>query len=72
VCLAQCADFASTELPLEAGLDSSLVCSVGILQPEGHGRVAVRTKQGDEHGLLLVFFLDHDLVVPRVVVEEEE
>jgi hypothetical protein len=60
------------ELPFEAGLDSSLVCSAGILQPEGHGRVAVRAKRGDEHGLLLVFFLDRDLVVPRVAVEEAE
>jgi hypothetical protein len=29
------------ELLLEAGLDSSLVGSAGVLQPEGHGRVAV-------------------------------
>jgi hypothetical protein len=60
------------ELPLEAGLDSSLVGSVGVLQPEGHGRVAVRAKQGDERGLLLVFFLNCDLVVPEVAVEEVE
>jgi hypothetical protein len=33
-------------LPLEAGLDSSLVGSAGVLQPEGHGRVAVRAKRG--------------------------
>jgi hypothetical protein len=60
------------ELSLETGLDSSLVGSVGVLQPEGHGHVAVCTKQGDERGLLLVFFLDRDLVVPRVAVEEVE
>jgi hypothetical protein len=36
------------ELPLEAGLDSSLVCSAGVLQPEGQGRVAVPTKRGDD------------------------
>jgi hypothetical protein len=60
------------ELSLEAGLDSSLVCSAGVLQPEGHGRVAVRAKRGDERGLLLVFFLDSDLVVPGVAVEEAE
>jgi hypothetical protein len=59
-------------LPLETGLDSSLVGSAGVLQPEGHGRVAVTAKRGDERGLLLVFFLDSDLVVPRVVVEEAE
>jgi hypothetical protein len=46
------------ELSLETGLDSSLVSSAGVLQPERHGRVAVRAKQGDERGLLLVFFLD--------------
>jgi hypothetical protein len=59
-------------LPLEAGLDSSLICGTGVLQPEGHGRVAVRAKRGDERGLLLVFFLDRDLVVPGVAVEEAE
>jgi hypothetical protein len=53
------------ELPLEAGLDSSLVGGAGVLQPEGHGHVAVRAKWGDERGLLLVFFLDRDLVVPE-------
>jgi hypothetical protein len=60
------------ELPLEAGLDSSLIGGASVLQPEGHGRVAVRAKRGDERGLLLVFFLDSDLVVPGVAVEEAE
>jgi hypothetical protein len=60
------------ELLLEAGLDSSLVGSASVLQPEGHGRVAVRAKWGDERGLLLVFFLDRDMVVPGVAVEEAE
>jgi hypothetical protein len=60
------------ELPLEAGLDSSLIGRAGVLQPEGHGRVAVHAKRGDERGLLLVFFLDCDLVVPEVAVEEAE
>jgi hypothetical protein len=59
-------------LPLEAGLDSSLVGSAGVLQPEGHGGVAVRAKRGDERSLLLIFFLDRDLVVPGVAVEEAE
>jgi hypothetical protein len=59
-------------LLLEAGLDSSLVGGAGVLQPEGHGLVAVRAKRGDECGLLLVFFLDRDLVVPGVAVEEEQ
>jgi hypothetical protein len=31
-------------LPLEAGLDSSLICGASVLQPEGHGRVAVCAK----------------------------
>jgi hypothetical protein len=59
-------------LSLETDLDSSLVSSVGVLQLERHGRVAVRAKQGDERGLLLVFFLDSDLVVPGVAIEEAE
>jgi hypothetical protein len=50
----------------------TLVGSAGVLQPEVHGRVAVRAKWGDELGLLLVFFLDCDLVVPGVAVEEAE
>jgi hypothetical protein len=52
-------------LPLETGLDSSLVGSASVLQLEGHGRVAIRAKWGDERGLLLVLFLDSDLVVPE-------
>jgi hypothetical protein len=59
------------ELLLEVGLDSSLVGGAGVLQPERHCRVAVGAKQGDEHGLLLVFFLDSDLVGPGVAVEVE-
>jgi hypothetical protein len=60
------------ELFLETGLDSSLVRSADVLQPERNCRVAVGTKRGDERGLLLVFFLDSDLVVPEVAVEEAE
>jgi hypothetical protein len=60
------------ELCLETLLDGSLVSSAGVLQPERHGRVAVRAKRGDKHGLLLVFFLDSDLVLPGVAVEEAE
>jgi hypothetical protein len=59
-------------LPLEAGLNSSLVWSAGVLQPGGRGHVAIRAKRGNERGLLLVFFLDRDLVVPGVAVEEAE
>jgi hypothetical protein len=53
-------------------MDSSLIGSTGILQPERHGRVAVGAERGDERGLLLVLFLDSDLVVPGVAVEEVE
>jgi hypothetical protein len=60
------------ELLLEAGLYSSLVGGVGVLQPERHRCVAVGTERGDERGLLLVFFLDGDLVVLGVAVEEVE
>jgi hypothetical protein len=57
---------------LEALLDSLLVGSVGVLQPERHCRVAVGAKRGDERGLLLVFFLDSDPMVAEVAVEEAE
>jgi hypothetical protein len=60
------------ELLLEVGLDSSLVGGASVLQPERHRRVAVGAEWGDEHGLLLVFFLDGDLVVPGVAIEEAE
>jgi hypothetical protein len=60
------------ELLLEVGLDSSLVCSAGVLQSERHCLVAVGAEQGDERDFLLVFFLDTDLVVARVAVEEAE
>ena len=36
------------ELILEASLDSSLVGSTSILQPEQHRRVAVGAERGDE------------------------
>jgi hypothetical protein len=60
------------ELLLEIGLDSSLVGGASILQTERHRCVVVGAKWGDEHGLLLIFFLDGDLVVSRVAVEEAE
>jgi hypothetical protein len=60
------------ELSIEIGLDSLLVGSAGILQPERHGRVVLGAKRGDECGLLLIFFLDRNLVVPGVAVEEAE
>jgi hypothetical protein len=60
------------ELLLEAVPDSSLVGGTGVLQPERHCCVAIGAEWGDECGLLLVFFLDSDLVVPEVAVEEAE
>jgi hypothetical protein len=60
------------ELLLEGGLDSSLTGSTGVLRSERHHRVEVGAEWGDERGLLLVFFLDYDLVVPGVAVEEAE
>jgi hypothetical protein len=60
------------ELSLETVLDSSLKCGAGVLQPERHCCVVVDAERGDEGGLLLIFFLDSDLVVPGVAVEEAE
>jgi hypothetical protein len=60
------------ELLREAGLDSSLVGGTSILQPERHCHVVVGARRGDERSILLVFFLDSDLVVPGVIVEEAE
>jgi hypothetical protein len=60
------------ELLHEAGLDSSLVGGAGVLQHEQHCRVAVGAKRGVERGLLLVFFLDSDLVIAEIAIEEEE
>jgi hypothetical protein len=51
---------------------SSLVGSAGVLQPKRHCRVVVGAERGDERGILLVFFLECDLVVPGVTVEEVE
>jgi hypothetical protein len=60
------------ELSLQTGQDSLLVRSASVLQPERHCRLAVGAERGDEHGLLLGFFLDSNLVVPGVAVEEAE
>jgi hypothetical protein len=60
------------ELFLKTFLDSSLVGGTGVLQPERHCCGAVGAKRGDEHGLHMVFFIDSDLVVPGVAVEEAE
>jgi hypothetical protein len=46
--------------------------SADVLQPERHCRAAVSAERGDECSLLLVFFLDSDLVAPGVAIEEAE
>jgi hypothetical protein len=53
-------------------LDGPLIGGSCILQPEGHGCVGICSKGGDEYGLELVFFLENDLAVTRVAVEERE
>jgi hypothetical protein len=53
-------------------MDSSLVGGADVLQPEQHHRVAGGTERGDERDLLLLCFLDGNLVVPGVAVEEAE
>ena len=39
-----------------------------VLEPEGHGRVAVGAKGHNERRLDLVFFLQRDLVITRVAI----
>ena len=43
-----------------------------VLESEGHGGVAVRTKGHDERHLDLVFFLEGDLVIAGVTIKEGE
>ena len=43
-----------------------------VLEPEGHGGVAVRTEGRDERCLDLIFFLEGDLVIAGVTIEEGE
>ena len=51
------------DLVLKAMLDGSLISSTHVLEPEGHGHVAVCAKGHNEQRLNLVFFLRHDLVL---------
>ena len=44
----------------------------GVLESEGHVGVTVRIERCDERRLDLVFFLEGDLVIARVTVEEGE
>jgi hypothetical protein len=53
-------------------LDGLLIGGTCILQPKGYGCVCICSKEGDERCLDLVFFLESDLVITRVAVEERE
>ena len=57
---------------IKAHLDGPLIGRPGVLETEGHGGVAVCTEGHDEQCLDLVFFLEGDLVIARVTVEEGE
>ena len=59
-------------LLIEAHLDGPLVGCLGILESEGHGGLAIHTKRRDERCLDLVFFLERNLVIAGVTVEEGE
>ena len=60
------------DLLIEAHLDCPLVGRPGVLESEGHGGIAVRTERRDERRLDLVFFLEGNLVIAGVIVEEGE
>ena len=49
-----------------------LIGHPGVLESEGHGGVAIRTKGHDERRLDLVFFLEGDLMIAGVIVEKGE
>ena len=57
---------------IEVHLDGPLLGHPSVLESEGHGGIAVCTKRRDERRLDLVFFLEGDLVIARVKVEEGE
>ena len=59
-------------LLIEAHLDSPLISRPSVLKSEGHGGVAIRTEGHDERCLDLVFFIEGDLVIAGVTVEEGE
>ena len=57
---------------IEAHLNSPLISCPGVLESEGHSGVAVCTEGRDERCLDLVLFLEGDLVIAGVIVEEGE
>ena len=60
------------DLLVEAHLDGPLIGRPDVLESEGHGGVAVRTKGHDERRLDLVFFHEGDLMIAEVTIEEGE
>ena len=59
-------------LVVEAGLNSALEGSPGILEPERHSHVAVGAERRDERCLNLVILFESDLVITRVAIEKGE
>ena len=57
-------------LVCEAGLNGTLVCSPGVLEPEWHSRVAVGIERRDERRLDLIVLFESDLVITRVAIEK--
>jgi len=51
------------DLFLKAGLHAPLIDGASVLQPEGHGVVAVNPERRDKAHFLLVFHLHMNLVV---------
>ena len=49
-----------------------MISHPGVLESKGHSGVAVRTEGRDERRLDLVFFLEGNLVIAGVTVEETE
>jgi hypothetical protein len=49
---------------------ATLICEAGILQPEGHGSIAIHTMWGDERGRELVGLFHPDLVIAGVGIKE--
>ena len=59
-------------LLIEAHLDGPLVGCPSVLESEGHGGIAIRTKRRDEQRLDLAILLKGYLVIAGVTIEEGE
>ena len=51
-------------------LDGTLISHTRVLEPEGHGHVAVGAEGCDEGCLDLVILFESDLVITRVAIEK--